>query len=297
MSLAPRYVIMLQSDVEDGSLTDKEHLERGLQRLGLRQDSHRSVLHLWARQLPAGMFDGHRSVMVAPDHLIFHGLTKRLVAATFKLLSVHQRRRVGVSLREALARRGYRTCMVYNGKRSSVLSLGISEWAATLTVFAAVVRRTLVTATPSADAHRIRLHRALEVIDSYTTLVNAAYFYPRVELDGVDECRNRTTPVQLQQKAEVFLSLVRASCLRPDMANFGLYLDVPNIHRLQELVKYVIPALLDVRHAQELLFENAHQPLKKALVTGNGHDDALRAMTRYCQAELVQRIALDLPSF
>lgn len=76
---------------------EKEHLAEGLRQLGLRCNSSCSVLHLWARLLPGGMFDGHRSAMVAPDHLLFHGLTKRLVIGIFRLLSVSQRRRVGVS--------------------------------------------------------------------------------------------------------------------------------------------------------------------------------------------------------
>lgn len=58
-----------------GEAAERARLLRGLQWLGLRPTSDRSVLHLWARQLPAVMFDGHRSAMVAPDHLLFHGIT------------------------------------------------------------------------------------------------------------------------------------------------------------------------------------------------------------------------------
>lgn len=47
------------------------------------ETTHTGVsLDLWARQLPSGMFDGHRSAIVALDHLRFPGLTKRLVTAT-----------------------------------------------------------------------------------------------------------------------------------------------------------------------------------------------------------------------
>lgn len=72
-----------ESDAATDSIVDREHLLGGLQHLGLRRTSGRSVLHLCSRQLPSGMYDGHRSAMVAPDHLLFQGLTKRLITATF----------------------------------------------------------------------------------------------------------------------------------------------------------------------------------------------------------------------
>lgn len=69
--------------------------------------------------------------------------------------------------------------------------------------------------------------------------------------------------------AEVFFELVRSACFWADLREFGFYLDVSNLHRLRELMEHVIPALLHVRIAQELLFENAHQPIKNAVVSGN----------------------------
>lgn len=272
---------------------ERARLLRGLQLLGLRRNSDRSVLHLWARQLPRGMFDGHRSAMVAPDHLIFHGLTKRLVTATFRILSVAQRRRVGVSLREALAQSHFPVTAVYNVKRDSIIALGISEWAATMTVFAVVLWRTLRSANPGPPGVLTVMLRVMRIIDSFTDMVRAAYYCPRVDLDGLPACRARATVAHIQELAEDFFSHVRAACLRDDMAAFGFSLDVPNLHRRRELVDHVIPALLHVRHAQELLFENAHQQLKRAVVSGNGHDDASRAMSRYVQSELAGRIRMD----
>lgn len=272
-----------------------EDLEEGLRQLGLRRDSSRSVLHLWSRQLPAGMFDGHRSAMVAPDHLLFHGLTKRLVCGTLRLLTLSQRKRVGLSLREALARSHFPTTTIYNEKRDSIVSVGISEWAATLPLFGFVVRRTLRSARldPSSGEAPTPLHRALKIVDAFSALVCGAYYFPRAELDGVSGCSTRLTPKDLQLRAEVFFDLVQAACLRADLRAFGMRLDVPNLHRLRELVDHVIPALLHVRHAQELLFENAHQPLKRGMITGNGHADSTRAMNRYRQAELAARLRLD----
>lgn len=223
---------------DDTDPAERARLQRGLQLLGLRRSSDRSVLHLWARQLPRGMFDGHRSVMVAPDHLIFHGLTKRLVTATFRILSVSQRRLVGTSLREALAHSHLPVTAVHNVKRDSIIALGISEWAATMTVFAVVLRRTLRSAKFVPPGPLTVLIRVMRIVDSFTVLICAAYYCPRVELDGVPACRARATAERIQELAEEFFSHVRAACLREDMAAFGFSLDVPNLHRLRELVDH-----------------------------------------------------------
>ena len=83
-----------------------------------------------------------------------------------------------------------------------------------------------------------------------------------------------------------------AAWLRRDTAAFGRNTDVPNLHRLRELLHAVIRLLLHVRHLQELLFESAHQPLKRAITTGNGRNDALRAAHRMQKGELASSIAL-----
>lgn len=252
--------------------SDKDHLKKGLRQLGIRRDSATSVLHLWVRQLPCGKVDGHRSAMVAPDHLLFHGLTKRLVIGLFRLLTLSQRHRVGTSLREALARSHFPTTTIYNEKRDRIVSVEISEWAATLPIIGFVVRRTLRGATlrPTPDAVTKPLHRALKVVDSHAALVCTAYCYPRVAFYGASGCHERPTPENLKLRAEVLFELVQKACLRADLKAFGMHLDVPNLHRLRELVHHVIPALLRVRHAQELLFENAHQPRKRSIIIGNG---------------------------
>lgn len=280
-------------------IVNKEHLIGGLQLLGQCRNSVRSVLHLWSRQLPSGMLDGHCRAMVAPDHLLFQGFTKRLVTETFQLLSVSQRIRVGMYLRNALARSHPPSTEIYNSKRDSIVSVGISEWAETITVLSTVLRRTLRSASATArlSVAAVALRVSLEVIHSFTRLICGVYFYPRVELDGKAACEGRVTPGDWQRMAESFFELMRKECLRSDLREFGFYLEVPNLHRLRELMDHVIPALLHVESAQEVLFENAHQPLKNSVVNGNGHDDAARAMTRFVESELVSRMRLDAAFF
>jgi len=273
-------------------LSEARYVERGLVELGLRADSHQSVLHLWARRLPRGMFDGHQSALPAPDHLTFHGLTKRLVTGLFTLLAKDQRRRVGLSLKDALARSHYSSTTIYKVKTDAVVSVGISEWAATLTVACFVFRRVLQSAKATAGATLTPLQAALEVVDGYTALINALYYFPRADVDGEAACRSRHTAAELLALADGFFRLVCAACLRRDTAAFGRNTDVPNLHRLRELLHAVIRLLLHVRHLQDLLFESAHQPLKRAITTGNGRNDALRAVRRMQQGELASRIAL-----
>lgn len=183
-----------------------------------------------------------------------------------------QSARVERTLREALEKLHFPATSVYKARRNSIVSIGISEWAASLSVFAIVVRRILKCATAWAGAVKTPLQQAMDVTDAYTSLVDAAYFSPRVELGGAALCRPRVSPKTLQTMAEAVFSLVRAECVRRDLAIFRYYLDVPDLHRLRELVDHVIPALLHVRHhvydAQEHLFENAHKPLKSAAVSG-----------------------------
>jgi len=133
-------------------LNEAKYVERGLVELGLHADSHKSVPHLWARRLPQGMFDGHQIALPAPDHLTFHGLTKRLMTGLFALLSKEQRKHVGLSLKDALARSHFSSSTIYKEMTDAVVSVGISEWAATLTVVCFVFRRVM----PSAQAAAAR---------------------------------------------------------------------------------------------------------------------------------------------
>jgi len=277
-------------------LSAENYVNRGLNQLGLHDDSHLGVLHLWARRLPRGMLDGHRSSLAAPDHLVFHGLTKRVLSGVFKLLDRPQRARAAASFRDALRHSHLTSTTVYKVKRSSIVSLSISELAATLTVASFVFRRELKSASSGADGTVTPLLAGMKVLDAFTTLVNALYYYPRISLDGAAACKQRTRPEKLRHLDAEFFRLVCAACLRGDTAAFGHHLDVPNLHRLRELLEFVVPAILHLRHIQELLFENAHQPSKRAVVTGNGHDDAGRAFERTQQAEFISRLALQ-PSF
>lgn len=278
------------------ALTGPTYIKRGLQELGVRGDSDNSVLHHWAWRLPRCMFDGHRSVMPGPDHLVFHGLTKYLMVGIFAELNEDQSILVGTSFRDALACSHMPGTRIYNPETKAVVSVGISEWASTLTVSAFVFRRVIPEAAPASSGASTPLQVGLEMLDAFTALVNAMYYFPRSELDGETACRGRPSVDRLRALGEVFFALVRKACLRSDTAALGRCVDKPNLHRLREVLDHVVPALQHVRHAQELLFENAHQPVKRAITSGNGWDDAGRAMERVRQCEFASRLKAQ-PSF
>lgn len=198
-----------------------------------------------------------------------------------------------MSLREALDRRKIPATRIYIDKRCSVFYVGVSEWAETLTVISAVIWRALRNEARSPSELMSPLHAAMEILDSLKSLVVSMYFFPRLVLGCLVACCARAAALDLQKLAESFFRPVRAACMQESIAPLGFYQDLPNLHRHRQLVEYVIPALLHVRHVLELSFEKAHQQLKRAVVTGNGHDDVDRAMSRYIGAELVTRLRMD----
>jgi hypothetical protein len=71
-------------------------------------------------------------------------------------------------------------------------------------------------------------------------------------------------------------------------------LDKPNVHRLIELYAHIIPAYGNVKHITELLFESAHQPLKRAINGSNHHDPQIAAVHAALENDLESRLALEL---
>lgn len=270
-------------------------IEDGLKSLGLYGDTDEGVLHKLSAALPDGHFDGHRSVLPAPDHLLLHGLAKKVVCATMFMIPKEQRATAEMSLRDCLRAAHMRRTRVYNIVSGKMYSPSISEWAAVTTVapiaFARVLQRPSDPSVPQPLLLALRLLRQLSDLTVY------AYHFPRAELDGVAACRARKVPGGLSTKVDTFLEAVTAVCLRNDCVVLRTAIDVPNLHRLRELAAVVEGGLGHVRHFMELALESAHQPMKRAMVNGNGHDDAGRAMRRMQQAEMVSRIATDASFF
>jgi len=237
------------------------------------------------------MFDAFRSVVPAPDHLFFNGLTVGVLRGCFRALSPSDRALVSCSLREALALSGMRRTRPYNVKSGRLNSLGMSEWSAVLSVGRLCFRRALSREVVEVRRRETPFQVMLRILDMSTLLVCATYYTPRVDLDGGDACRGAPSAQSLQRDASAFMSFVDVSMRRRDCVPFLSSLDKPNLHRLREMFFFVVPHFLHVRHVRELFFESAHQPLKHAALSGNGHDDARRAMDRMLETECFSRIA------
>lgn len=223
----------------------------GLRLLGLRLDSDEGILHQWARLLPDGMFDGHGSVLPAPDHLIFHGLAHCSLKALFQALPKTYKNAVASSLRDALAVCGLRRTCVFNARRDKVNRLHIHEWAAVLAVAPIACRRELPPTLGGRPLAVSPVGAVLDIIDSLSAFASAAYFYPRAELDGGLACRARYTHTNLDQLSEAFLVAVSKLCVRPDCDAFSSVMDVPNTHRLRELMVRTVQALGHIRDSLE----------------------------------------------
>eukprot|EP00168_Porphyra_purpurea_P014666 TRINITY_DN4270_c0_g1_i1.p1 TRINITY_DN4270_c0_g1~~TRINITY_DN4270_c0_g1_i1.p1 ORF type:complete len:295 (+),score=3.93 TRINITY_DN4270_c0_g1_i1:1070-1954(+) len=96
---------------------------------------------------------------------------------------------------------------------------------------------------------------------------------------------------------------VRISCLcgrqhvSAGLRSFRVCLDKPNLCRSREVFFFVLPHFLYIRHVRELFFESAHQPLKQAALSGNGHDDARRAFSRILETQSFSRVASEPDKF
>lgn len=98
---------------------------------------------------------------------------------------------VAASLQDALFQCRLRRMHVYNARRDKVNSLQIHEWAAVLAIAPTASRRGLPATIGGRPLSLSPVGAVLTVVDALSTFASAAYFYPRVELDGGRACRRR----------------------------------------------------------------------------------------------------------
>jgi len=97
--------------------------------------------------------------------------------------------------------------------------------------------------------------------------------------------------------AERFLLAVHKLCFKPDCDALSGILDVPNTHRFRELLCRIVDTPDHIRALLELSLAGLHQPLKRSITRGNGHDDAGYALRRYVDQEAVSRLRLGTSLF
>ena len=262
-----------------------------LQQVGLRAMSEMDVqqlpLHKLSRALEqarsrvpktnAGVpvvpafIDPYRSAFVAPDHL-FGGLAEDILVAHFSACTTHQRKVFELLTRDMLERNAITAEDKYfNHQKLHMLTMPMSSVFNALMVSAWAFRYTRLVNTMgfihvtdlSPDPLPTRLVKSLQ------TLLSTTNFFPVWQVDGKSAVRaynadgGKEHLSKMNSLASSYVSLVNEACVSDEL--FKKKLDKPNVHRLLELYAHTIPAFGHVVHAQELMFESAHQPLKRAL--------------------------------
>ena len=240
------------------------------------------------RVVPA-MFDAYLSNLIAPDHLLT-GLARNIIDLCFRLLTPAVRIKVDISICAALADNGLiRERSIYNGKKVKLHSTSLSTVYCVLLVCPPVLTNFVKEEDDAAK-------EALRLLEHLKDLVAMTNWNPSVDCEGEEaynmlriEC-GRAYVASLQAMAARYVSAVNSFCGKyPEV---GSVLDKPNLHRLLELYSHTIPAFGHVSHVQELVFETAHQPLKRCISRGN-HQNAETSAVEHCMGNDWQsRLAL-----
>jgi hypothetical protein len=139
----------------------------------------------------------------------------------------------------------------------------------------------------------------LHLLTTFQRLVRETHFWPCSALDGatlIQEFNDRNGSARLDTLyglAADYISELHDLCLR-DSVVVGKHLNKPNVHRLLELYTHTIPAFGHCKHVQELLFETAHQPLKRAIARSNQRDPHLSAVTATLANDWECRLSIEV---
>lgn len=131
---------------------------------------------------------------------------------------------------------------------------------------------------------------------SFSILFSETYWFPRDTVDNsksVEEfnLEDGTRHIaKLEKMAKSHIGGCNAFCRVNASARREL--DKPNLHRLLELCMHSIPALGHVRHFNELVFECAHQPLKRAMSKSSFHESHIQGIDNAIADDWKARISV-----
>jgi hypothetical protein len=141
----------------------------------------------------------------------------------------------------------------------------------------------------------------LDLLSMLQRLVIETHFWPDVAFDGAakihafNERSGEAIIDMLYGSAVDYVRRLHELCVREkDVA--GKHLNKPNVHRLIELYSHAIPSFGHCRHVQELLFETAHQPLKRAITCSNQRDPHISAVTSTLTNDWETRLRIEVSS-
>jgi hypothetical protein len=131
----------------------------------------------------------------------------------------------------------------------------------------------------------------------FQRLVNETHFWPDAAFDGsatihaFNERSGEARMDMLYGSAVYCVRRLHELCVR-DKDVSGKHLNKPNVQRLIELYTHTIDSFGHCRHVQDLLFETAHQPLKRAITRSNQRDLQISAVTATLAKDWETRLSI-----
>ena len=245
-----------------------------------------------------GMFDPYMSNIIAPDHL-FSGLAKNAINASVMMMSVKQRSLFNDVVIQLLSTNEMCTIQrLLSSSGTELVTLSISELYDVLLV--APVSCEIVLSHLCERREKSHVDMCVTSLRLFSSLVADTLFFPSAKIDGAMVVRNhnedsgRARLYKLLLKARQYVNGVERICKSVDMEGVKSLLDRPNMHRLLEFFEYTLPCFGNARIVQELLFERAHQELKKGITSSNFHNSQLQAMSHVRANDWINRLAFEL---
>ena len=258
------------------------------------------------------LFDPYQSSMVAPDHLLC-GMAQDVLNAILVVCPPDVRRHAEILILDAL--RSYnmiRQNRIFSASPPALLTMGMSERFAVLlvapTAFECARNASASSAfrskAPSSTSSPSNPHPVLDLLRKFQALVSETHFWPELQVDGtaaLQEFNKNNGQDRLDalfQYACEYVNDMHAIFSRPQAGyeEARKCLDKPNVHRFVELYAHTLPALGHTRHFQELLFETAHQPLKRGILRSNHRDPQLAAMMAVVANDWESRLSIEVES-
>ena len=230
----------------------------------------------------SGLFDPYRCNFVAPDHLLT-GISQDALNTVFKSLpSDNMRHRANSYICAALRENGLLSqSKVFNWDKKTIYTMSLSELYCVLVV----AGPSFSILTSKCEPNSI-CRQAVFLLNSISKLIALTYWYPKLDIDGYEAVTfvhvERSKYISEQKRrSKAYVRRVDKFCRTfPENKE---HLDKPNLHRLIELYEHSLPVFGHVREFMELVFEGAHQPLKRCIAKSNNHNAHIFA-TEHCVA-------------
>ena len=250
------------------------------------------------KRVVSGRFEAYRCNVVAPEHLLA-GLAKNVIEIGFHVINRQGnaaafRAKSDMAICGALQDNGLKRQSSMFSSKNELNCMTMSGVFCALLVFVPVFNQLF----PGIQSEETTV--VLDLLTQLQELIALTYWWPSEEADGVSDYLYVTSEngaqyhADLLTRAERYVTEVEKFCAnycqrggkgRPS-------LDKPNLHRLIELYNHTIPAFGHVRHFMELVFENAHPPLKRCMVRGNHQKGHLAAVGHCLGNDWQGRLAL-----